>query len=597
MSQERALTEIHRFLSTSDPEVLSISGRWGVGKTFAWDHTLNARKSETPLRRYAYVSVFGLRSLDALKTAIVQSTVSLDGNALEPTVDSFLEHVSSFDGLKRLGEQAGRKGFQILSKGASAVPYVGKLADLLAPGAALLIRNQIICIDDIERAGAGLDVVDILGLVSSLRERRGCKVVLLLNEDGLGRQGEKFREYLEKAVDQAVHFKPTAKESAAAALDTRNALSGRLAEYTVRLGITNIRVIRRIRRFLSFIEATFAGLHDGVTDEVVQTIALLGWCVFEPKQAPALEYVRGYNRFTGLFTRDNRSEEELRTRQLLRGYGFGQFGDLDEIILNGLQDGSFDLGLLEPALLEISQRRSKNEAQSAVAKPWMIYEDSFADNTEELLKAAVEAIEKHGASMGPADASQTLELLRDLGQADEADRLLPIYVQQQDGKSREFFAAHQAGGRRPISDEIITAFQKILAEMPLDKDPAQILINISRNNSWDPANIAFLASVPVDDYVSMLKGLKGSDLNSVITTALRFGKMPPAGQSYDELARRMTEALERIAAETPLNRMRVRSYIGLTDNDPNPEPADAGAEDDSHCDDDDYGSGPNLTLS
>ena len=30
------------------------------------------------------------------------------------------------------------------------------MADFLAPGASLLIRNQIICIDDIERAGQGL---------------------------------------------------------------------------------------------------------------------------------------------------------------------------------------------------------------------------------------------------------------------------------------------------------------------------------------------------------------------------------------------------------------------------------------------------------
>jgi hypothetical protein len=120
---------------------------------------------------------------------------------------------------------------------------VGKAADLLAPGATLLIRNQLICIDDIERAGQGLDVADILGLVSSLRERRGCKIVLLLNEDGLGTQASKtFRTHLEKAVDQAVRFEPTPEESAAAALDGQGAADQLLRDNVIKLGITNIRV-------------------------------------------------------------------------------------------------------------------------------------------------------------------------------------------------------------------------------------------------------------------------------------------------------------------------------------------------------------------
>jgi len=71
MSQVLALSEIERFLANPNPEVLSISGRWGVGKTHAWDTVLKSMRTKAPLRRYAYVSVFGLRSLEALKTSIV----------------------------------------------------------------------------------------------------------------------------------------------------------------------------------------------------------------------------------------------------------------------------------------------------------------------------------------------------------------------------------------------------------------------------------------------------------------------------------------------------------------------------------------------
>lgn len=560
MSQKRALEQIERFLASSDPEVLSISGRWGVGKTHLWDQTLRAERAATPIRRYAYVSVFGLRSLDALKTAIVQSTVPLDGQELEPTVDSFLNHVSSFSGLKRLGEQTARKGLTLFGRGASSLPYVGKLADLLAPGAALLIRDQIICIDDIERAGHGLDVADVLGLVSSLRERRRCKVILLLNEDGLGDQGPKYRAYLEKVVDQAVKFEPTAQESADAAISAGDRLGTRLAEQTVRLGIGNIRVIRRVRRFLGQIEAELAGLHDGVTERVVHSIALLGWCVFEPTLAPDLERVRRYAQFQGLFSKEERPKEELEVEQLLGSYGFGSFDDLDELLLSGLQAGAFDRPALAAALGDIDASLAQKEVREAVDKPWTIFRDGLGDDSDEFIASLVEAVERHGAAMTPVDASDALRFLRELGRGDEADRLLPIYLDAQRGKPREFFAAH-TNNRGRTDPAISAAFDDALARMPVSRNPAEILLKIATTRSWNPDDIVYLASVPPEGYDRMLAELSGQDLHAAISMALDFGRMQTTGSAEAELGSRMAAALRRSSARSDLNRMRLKTYL------------------------------------
>ena len=508
MTQKSVLEQIERFLATIDPEVLSVSGRWGVGKTHLWDETLKAKRASTPLRRYAYVSIFGLRSLDALKTAIVQSTVPLNGTELEPTVDSFVEHLCNFSGLKRLGEQAARKGLTIFSKGAAAVPYVGKLADLLAPGAALLIREQIICIDDIERAGQGLDVADVLGLVSSLRERRRCKVVLLLNEDGLGEKGTKYRAYLEKVVDQAVKFEPTPDESAVAAIAAEDALGHRLAKQTVALGIKNIRVIRRIRRFLRHLQPVLKGFHDGVTEQVTHSIALLGWCVFEPTLAPDLERVRRYARFSGLFSEEKRSTEELEADQLLKAYGFGNFDQMDQMLLAGLQAGAFDRQALQKLFEEADAALAKQEAQEVIAKPWSIFRDGLDDDQGEFLDALSAAIEQHSNAMSAADASDALRFLRELGRTEEADRLLPIYVDAQRGKPREFFAAH-IGDQGRLDPQIAVAFDTMLAEMPLARNPAEILSEIASSRSWSPEKLAYLATVPPEGYDKMLKVWSG----------------------------------------------------------------------------------------
>lgn len=560
MSQKLALEQIERFLATKDPEVLSVSGRWGVGKTHLWDETLKAKRESTPLRRYAYVSIFGLRSLDALRTAIVQSTIPLDGPDLEPTVDSFVEHLSSFSGLKRLSEQAGRKSMSVFSKGAAAVPYVGKLADLLAPGAALLIRDQIICIDDIERAGQGLDVADVLGLVSSLRERRRCKVVLLLNEDGLGEQGTKYRAYLEKVVDQAVKFEPTPEESAVAAIAAEDALGQRLVKQTVALGIKNIRVIRRIRRFLEHLEPELTGLHIGVTDQVTHSIALLGWCVFEPTLAPDLERVRRHARFSDLFSEEERATGELETDQLLKSYGYGNFDQIDQILLAGLQAGALDRQALRKLFEEADSKLAEQDAQKVIAKPWSIFRDGLDDNQGEFLDALSAAIEQHGDAMSAADASDALRILRELGRAEEADRLLPVYVGAQQGKPREFFAAHIRDQGR-LDPQIAAAFDTMLAEMPLDRDPAEILLEITRSRSWSLEKLAYLATVPPEGYDKMLKDLRGEDLHSAIVMALDFSRMQPVGTNECEIARRMAAALQRAAAESDLNRLRLLSYL------------------------------------
>jgi hypothetical protein len=98
-----------------------------------------------------------------------------------------------------------------------------------------------------------------------LREEKGCKVILLLNEEGLGDEKAMFRKYLEKVVDQAIHYIPTPAESAAAALNLSNDLDAALARNTEQLGITNIRVIKRIRRFLGFLAPELKGLHTSIT--------------------------------------------------------------------------------------------------------------------------------------------------------------------------------------------------------------------------------------------------------------------------------------------------------------------------------------------
>jgi hypothetical protein len=180
---ELVRTEIQKFLASPEPDVLCISGPWGVGKTCLWKDTL--KKGPVPaLSDYSYVSLFGIDSLEALKMAIYANQARL-GKA---PADKWRSKIA----------MGGKKAQPLLE----LTPYVGNLVKALGTLYFSQVTKQIVCIDDLERRSKNLDVKDVLGLISFLKEERMCKVVLLLNDGQLDAEGaEMFRGHFEKTIE------------------------------------------------------------------------------------------------------------------------------------------------------------------------------------------------------------------------------------------------------------------------------------------------------------------------------------------------------------------------------------------------------------
>lgn len=562
---------MRRFLSSQASEVLSISGRWGVGKTYAWNEILREARSRSavPRGRYAYVSVFGMRNVEALKSAIFQSTVKLSVGDIRPTLDSFRDHLATIEGVKALTEFGGRKGLNLFRFAVSSLPWGAQASELIVPGAALLIKDQIVCIDDIERAGQELPIGDILGLVSSLREEKNCKIILLLNEEGLGERGSDFRAHLEKVVDQAIRFTPTPFESASAALNLNNPVEHALAERTARLGITNIRVIKRIRRFLSHLEPALSDMHPNVLVETIANLALLGWCVFEPQIAPSLAYVRSKTSFSALLSSEERSAEEVQWEALLSAYGFTHFSDYDDVLLTGLEAGAFDLPAVLEQATELSRHEEKTELMALARAPWEMLGATF-DNDEGTFKAAlIRSIEEAGSVMSPGEASDVISMLRQIDADADADRLINVYIGQNESRSRDFFQLSNHHVSRELDPAFAYAFDLKLQSIGLDQDPAAILLRIERDGSWNPKDIEFLSSASVEDFVEMFRRTRGDDLRAVLRSALRLGQLDGAG--YRLIGDKTKAALEILGQEHRLNALRVRPYIQQPEANPTPE--------------------------
>src|SRR4051812_44642992 len=145
--------ELERFLRSDEPEVICLTGDWGVGKTFSWQAALEATKATKTYAfdRYSYVSLFGLNSLEGLKLSLFENLEFLDAPP-----ESLVQ--KGFTGARSLFSRAKK-----LSSLASVLPYVGGILSKAGPLYFSLIRDQFVCIDDLERRGGQLELKDVLG--------------------------------------------------------------------------------------------------------------------------------------------------------------------------------------------------------------------------------------------------------------------------------------------------------------------------------------------------------------------------------------------------------------------------------------------------
>jgi hypothetical protein len=74
------------------------------------------------------------------------------------------------------------------------------------------LRGMVVCIDDLERKEESLSASALLGLITSLRDERSCKVVLLFNETKAAANKEfapVLAEFREKVIDREILLNPT----------------------------------------------------------------------------------------------------------------------------------------------------------------------------------------------------------------------------------------------------------------------------------------------------------------------------------------------------------------------------------------------------
>ncbi|WP_131819280.1 hypothetical protein [Sphingomonas jatrophae] len=551
MSYAIVRAEIERFLRSPSPEVLCISGRWGVGKTYSWQTFL--REEETAGRlgvdRHAYVSLFGLNSLGELRSAIVENTVVAGRSSLPDA--------SSLHGMLREGERFARRSRPALEVAAGFF-RMKDAGDALYRAAFLTVQGQLVCFDDLERAGKSLEMRDVLGLASLLREQRGCKVVLLLNkEQAEAKQAEELDRQLEKVVDTFLIFEPTSAEAAAIAIGGDDPVAVALRDRLVALDVTNMRVMKKVERWARLVETELRGFDAATLAQATATVVLGGWCFLQRDLAPSLDFVRGFNPMSGLFGRKEEPADEKGWRELLGRYGYGSTDELDEPILDGVALGYFRGNVLREAARSVEERRRREGRDDSFSRAWRLYHDSLTTDDDVILDAMQAGALENLAEITPTNMNGTLSFLRRYGRDAQASDILARWIEANRGKEGFFDRWNRFFANDPVDAELLAAMEAGRAEIVDARDPADMLKQMAKSGGYNPAeDAARLSRLSADEIVRLFDDHAADDVKGMMEWADRLAAQPGA----ENLRASLDEALGRIASRSRMREDRLRGW-------------------------------------
>jgi hypothetical protein len=550
---ERIENEIRRFLSAEEAEVLCVSGRWGVGKTYAWHQYLKGAQAEgaIALNYYSYVSLFGINSLDELKYSIFENLVPSTQPGAEPTLKAVMSRSTS--ALKHFS----KKVFGVAQKSSLAQHYVGGLG----PVCFFSVKDSIVCIDDIERRGDDLSVRDVLGLVSLLKEQRRCKVILILNDEELAEKRREFDRYFEKVIDARLNFAPSAKEAARIALTANTAACKMLSESSVALGIENIRVIKKIQRMVDHVEPMLREFDEEVLRKAVRGLALFGWSVYEPGRAPSIDCLKA--RVPGLHStkpKGAEQDDEAPWNALLDAYEFTTMDEFDLVLLDAIRDGVCDPELIKKHAFELNTKIAAGKSLDSYMGAWRLYHHSFAVNEERVCEAVHQSFIDTVQYRTPVDLNGTVWLLKNPGRTAQASECIDRYVASR-GEDRKAFALDSFPFRDHVDDlDVIKAFKDKRATLKDERDPVSTLLRMAYSRGLYGEDINMLAALPSAKYYEMFKESDQGSLLMLIDACLQFDRIGHATAPMREISKRAREALARIGAESRINALRVAKY-------------------------------------
>ncbi|VAW92129.1 hypothetical protein MNBD_GAMMA22-2361 [hydrothermal vent metagenome] len=557
MSINKVQKVIEAFIANRQPEVLSIKGGWGVGKTYFWDSIIkdaSSRSKNNPFTHYAYVSLFGITSLEELKSTLFEQI----------TEKNHIGEKISIDNLKRNSEELTKNLGKNTVSFLQEIPRIKNINTAIQSTSYINNKNLIICFDDFERKGESLNIKDILGLVSILKEQRDCKIVLILSDSNLDQKSfDEYWQFREKVIDIEIKYAPSYEEAAKLAFKGNPHNYDRLKQLSTQLRITNIRILNKIEKSVNDVLAVLDDFEPEITDQVMHTLMVLtlSYYTHDNSYVPPYTYIKeiGYKLY-GLDENRDKNADEIRWDSTLREYGFQTFDDFDIALSNVIETGYVDHELLLNKARAQNDLILSNNSQVSFSHAWDMYHHSFNDNSDELLSSLGDSLVENARHISPADMNATVRLFKRLDRDEEGSLLVDRYIELNKDNSSIFDLDKNPLSRNIDDSEVIEKFNQQYYEIKNIKNAEDVLTNIAGQNKCSQSDEAILANTSMNQFYELFKKQNGVHLSSYVDSCLQFGRNNNATTQQLQIAENVTMALVKIGYENSLNALRVRKF-------------------------------------
>ena len=592
--------ELERFLNQTDWEdghVMAIYGEWGIGKTHICRQFLTPPEQEKitwceSVSRFFNCSWSNLRSLWKNKVRIIKAIWNSKHKTCSITLFSPDNHKDKKVYVSLFGLETINDVKRSLCFGGSDLTNIGKLvsvklpswkgvsvsADVLTTIAFSKIYKKTIFLDDLERLKDDKDLNrDLLGLISTLKEKHKCRIILVLNPLKLGEKENVFLEYKEKIIDSHITLSPSHEEVSAILFPVKHTDEAdnvnKLEEYCNALRIKNLRTIKKIlyryKMLAPYLDCKLEH-YDKVEHLVYSHLVFYS----DKEDKPEYKAISSENNST----KTEEPQKSIKRKVSLdslnpESVGFPRVKPLSKTIIFLIEKGYINEENIRMALKETLELFEQETKSASFHAAWEDkFHGSFDQNDDEVLqtiqKTAIDNIE----NLSTGDMDNVIGLLDEYSenyQREIDELLLEFFRKNKDNqhlisdirgrylwpevKNKTFMEA--------LDNFAEEAYQAINAEKSL-KD---VLLNMQKG-SWSLEDEQYLSDVTVDEYYELFKNTNGQDLKHINRILMQFMNIVNGKQAQKRIEENVKEALLKIGKESPLNRHRIAKY-GFSIND------------------------------
>ena len=235
------------YLSFSAPPTFAVllNGPWGIGKTFVVKNFVASLDKDKT--RHIYISLYGLRSIDEIDDAILQSMYPV---------------------LKRRSVELGGRALKAVGK------YFKVELDLKAKDFLERSKSDLYIFDDLERCEMPINTV--MGYINVFVEQEGRKVIIIANEAEI--RDEEYQRVREKLVGKSFDIQSAFEEALEAFVasvknqGSRNFVASNsnvIAEVYHQSKLNNLRVLQQtiwdFERLYVFLDEKYRADNDAMT--------------------------------------------------------------------------------------------------------------------------------------------------------------------------------------------------------------------------------------------------------------------------------------------------------------------------------------------